>query len=143
MRISPLAWSMAAHIQSICMAGMNSDTRRKYREASPQISSPPPSQRGSGPETAAPARAMATEKSRAQRSPCRRTSRAPAKSFAPMRWATWTEKPLVAAMQKPPSSHMQVETRPIAAPAAAPRWPTMAVSMYCISTEESCAIMAG
>ena len=76
-------------------------------------------------------------------SACRSTARAPLKSLAPMRCATCTEKPLVAAMPKPPMSHMQVDTRPMDAPAAAPRWPTIEVSMYCIITDDSCARMAG
>ena len=43
----------------------------------------------------------------------------------------------------PPSSQVLVETRPIAADAFAPRLPTMAESMYCITMEEICVKIAG
>ena len=92
---------------------------------------------------AMPMSAMHPLKTGALTSPCRSTSRAALKLLAPIRCATWTEKPLPQAPQNPPSSHMQVDTRPMDAPAAAPRWPTMDVSIYCISTEDSCAMMAG
>ena len=139
----PLTCSMDAHIQSICMNGTKAATMKKYFEASEMISGVPPSQRGSGPETAIPTRAMHPLKTRALTRACRSTSRADLKSLAPIRWATWTEKPLPQAPQKPPRSHAQVDTRPMDAPAAAPRCPTMDVSIYCISTMDSWAIMAG
>ena len=107
------------------------------------ISGVPPSQWGSGPAMAIPRTAMAPLKARALTSACRSTSRAVLKSLAPIRCATCTEKPLPQAPQNPMSSHMHVDTRPMDAPAAAPRCPTMDVSMYCISTEESWAMMAG
>ena len=139
----PLTWSMEAHIQSICMKGMQAATMKKYLVASEAISSVPPSQWGSGPAMAMPMRAIAPLKMRALTSPWRSTSRALLKSLAPIRCATCTEKPLPQAPQNPPSSHMQVDTSPMDAPAAAPRWPTIDVSMYCISTEDSWAMMAG
>ena len=46
-------------------------------------------------------------------------------------------------MHKPPINHVDVETRPIAAEALAPRLPTMAASMYCIAMELSSAKIAG
>ena len=139
----PLTCSMDAHIQSICMKGRLAATMKKYFVASSTISGLPPSQWGSGPAMAMPMRAMTPLNTSAVRSACRSTTLAFLKSLAPMRWATWTEKPLPQAPQKPPRSHMQVDTRPMDAPAAAPRCPTIDVSMYCIITKDSWARMAG
>ena len=75
--------------------------------------------------------------------PCLRILRAPWKSFAPIRWAAGTEKPAAAAEQKPPNIHVHVDIRPTDAAALTPRLPTIAESMNCISTDESCAIIAG
>ena len=141
--ILPLACSMAAHVQSRIMAGMKSDMMRKYLAASATMSGPPPSHTGSCCETAAPSRPMTALNPSTHTSACRRTSRAPLKSLPPIRCATCTEKPLVTAIPNPPISHRHVLTRPIDAPAAGPRCPTMEVSMYCIITEDSCARMAG
>ena len=139
----PLTCSMDAQIQSSCMKGRKAETMKKYFVASGMISGVPPSQWGSGPAMAIPRTAMAPLKARALTSACRSTSRAVLKSLAPIRCATCTEKPLPQAPQNPISSHMHVDTRPMDAPAAAPRCPTIDVSMYCISTEESWAMMAG
>lgn len=75
--------------------------------------------------------------------PCLRILRAPWKSFAPIRWAAGTEKPAAAAEQNPPNIHVHVDIRPTDAAALTPRLPTIAESMNCISTDESCAIIAG
>ena len=139
----PLTCSMDAQIQSSCMKGRKAETMKKYFVASGTISGLPPSQRGSGPARAIPMTAMAPLKQRALTSACRSTSRAVLKSLAPIRCATCTEKPLPQAPQKPISSHMHAETRPMDAPAAAPRCPTIDVSMYCISTDDTWAMMAG
>ena len=139
----PLTCSIDAQIQSIIMNGIQADTMKKYFVASGMISGVPPSQWGSGTAMAIPRNAMHPLNRSEVRRPCRNTTRAFLKSLAPIKCATCTEKPLPQAPQKPMSSHMQVETRPMEAPAAAPRCPTIDVSMYCISTEESWAMMAG
>lgn len=74
---------------------------------------------------------------------CRSTSLASSSRFAPIRWATWTEKPVAREMHMPPSSQVEVDTRPMEAEALAPRLPTMAASMYCMAMELICARMAG
>ena len=58
-------------------------------------------------------------------------------------WATCTENPCARAMQNPPHSQVEVDTRPMEAASAAPRLPTMEASINCSSTEASCARMAG
>ena len=63
--------------------------------------------------------------------------------MAPMRWATCTENPTVAAEHTPQNSHRLLAIRPIEAEASAPSWPTMAVSIYCMTMLDSCAIIAG
>ena len=63
--------------------------------------------------------------------------------LAPSACATATLKPMVNAMHRSPKSHEVVATTPIAAEALEPSWPTMAVSIYCITTEEIWARMAG
>ena len=68
---------------------------------------------------------------------------APRMSPAPIRCATCTEKPVAAATHNPQKSHVVVETKPIAADSSAPRLPTIAASIYCMTMEESCAIIAG
>ena len=73
---------------------------------------------------------------------CRSTSLASSSRFAPIRWATWTEKPVAREMHMPPSSQVEVDTRPMEAEALAPRLPTMAASMYCMAMELICARMA-
>lgn len=52
-------------------------------------------------------------------------------------------KPAAAAEQNPPNIHVHVDIRPTDAAALTPRLPTIAESMNCISTDESCAIIAG
>lgn len=60
-----------------------------------------------------------------------------------MQCATWTAKPVEAALHKPLNSQVVVETRPIEAEALAPRLPTIAASIYCITMEDNCATIAG
>ena len=69
--------------------------------------------------------------------------RAQSQSSAPIRWATCTEKPVDAAAQSPQKSHVVVDTNPIEAEAFAPRLPTIAASMYCMTMAESWVTMAG
>ena len=66
-----------------------------------------------------------------------------AKSPAPIRCATCTENPVVAAAHNPQNSHVVVETKPMEAAAFAPRLPTIEASMYCMAMEDTCAMMAG
>ena len=57
--------------------------------------------------------------------------------------ATCTEKPAETAYVMPPSSHVLVDTKPIAAEAFAPSEPTMAESIYCITMVVICVKIAG
>lgn len=50
---------------------------------------------------------------------------------------------MAAAEHTPPKSHVVVETSPIEADASAPRCPTIAASIYCMTMDESWAITAG
>ena len=59
----------------------------------------------------------------------RNTCRALTKSFAPIKWATCTEKPNETAEHRPPKSHVADSTKPMEADAAAPSLPTIAASM--------------
>ena len=54
-------------------------------------------------------------------SDCRSTLRAASKSLAPMKWATCTENPILAAEANPPMSQPVVSTNPMAAEAFAPK----------------------
>ena len=125
------------------MAGRKSAYMRKYAVPSLRIASSPPSQPGRGPAIDAAAIPSRNEKRVTTVRPCRSTFLAPAKSPAPMRCATCTEKPWESAMQKPLQSQVLVDTRPMDAAGAAPRLPTMAASMNSSTTEASCARMAG
>ena len=71
------------------------------------------------------------------------TARPFSRSPAPENCATCTENPVTAAVHHPPSSHVELETKPMEAEALAPRLPTMAASMYCIMVVLSCARTAG
>ena len=73
----------------------------------------------------------------------RNTRRAALKSLAPMKCATCTENPMLAADARPPSSHVVVSTRPMAAEARAPRCPTIEASMKNITVAEICARILG
>jgi hypothetical protein len=44
---------------------------------------------------------------------------------------------------KPMKSHVEVVTKPIDAEAEAPKLPTIEASMYCMTIEEICAMIAG
>lgn len=74
---------------------------------------------------------------------CLNTRRALTKSPAPIRWATWTENPVDAALITPQNSQVVVDTNPIEADALAPRLPTMDASIYCMAMDDNCAIIAG
>lgn len=73
----------------------------------------------------------------------RNTWRALKKSFAPMKCATWTEKPIDAALVILPNSHVDDSTRPMDADACAPRRPTIEASIKNIITLVICARMDG
>lgn len=107
------------------------------------MSSPPPSHRGSIPLTATPIAVNIKDASIAAPVAPKNTERASERLPAPTRCATCTAKPVTIAEQSPPKSHIVVETRPIAALACAPRLPTIAASIYCITMEEICATIAG
>ena len=64
-------------------------------------------------------------------------------SPAPMRWAHCTVKPMPMEPQRPPKSQVVEATRPMAADPEAPRLPTMEASIYCMTTEEIWARIAG
>lgn len=139
----PQLWSIPAPKNSNCTAGSPAMTIMKYIPASCLISSAPPSQPGRLWLMQIPVNATITLNVSSAVIPCRRIFLAPAKSFAPIRWAACTEKPAAAAEQKPPNSQVQVDIRPTDAAALTPRFPTIAESMNCISTDESCAKIAG
>lgn len=61
----------------------------------------------------------------------------------PLAWAACTVKPVVRAAHSPPNSQVTLATTPAAAAASAFRWPSMAASMYCMTTEETWAHMDG
>ena len=142
-RILPLACSSAATRPFICRAGMDRAKIRKYTDAPCQMLSSAPSQRGRLPDTALPTSASISPKTIPNTRPCRTRFRASFSSPAPMRCAVWTQKPTVRARHRPPSSHVLEATRPIAALASRPRWPTMDESIYCMAMEETCAKIAG
>ena len=64
-------------------------------------------------------------------------------SWAPVYWATWTAKPVLTALSRPPISQMDEVLIPTAAVALAPREPTMAVSTYWTAVNRICSKMAG
>ena len=107
------------------------------------ISVPAPSQMGSGPLIPMAAAIRIPEKHSAKTKACFNTCLASRSCLAPIFWAAWTENPVATALHRPFSSHVLVETTPIAADAPAPKFPTMAVSIYCIIMEVSCARIAG
>ena len=78
-----------------------------------------------------------------QTSDCLSTRRAASKSLAPMKWATCTENPMLAAEASPPISQPVVSTSPMEAEALAPKWPTIEASMKNITVAEICARMEG
>lgn len=67
----------------------------------------------------------------------RRMDLALAISPAPMAWATCTAKPVDTAEHRPLNSQVVVETSPMEAEAFAPKLPTMAASMYCITMDDN------
>ena len=73
----------------------------------------------------------------------RNTSFASLFFFAPIKCATCTLKPAVAALQMPLKSHSDAATKPIEAESLAPNCPTIDASIYCMMIDESCTIMAG
>lgn len=115
----------------------------KYREASPTISGEPPSHIGRLRLIAMPQEANRQVNMKTVNRPFLSRLLAASKSFAPHLWATCTEKPDITAMKKPFIIQVLVDTSPIEAAGFAPRWPTMDASMYCISTDEIWARMAG
>ena len=86
---------------------------------------------------------MAKAQIRQHTSDCLNTRRAASKSLAPIKWATCTEKPILAAEARPPISHPVVSTSPMAAEAFAPRWPTMEASIKNITVADICARILG
>ena len=74
---------------------------------------------------------------------CLSTERASAGRPAPMRWATCTENPVVAALHTPAKSHIVVDTSPIEAESSAPSRPTIEASIYCMSIDVNWASIAG
>lgn len=83
------------------------------------------------------------EKMRIQVMDWRNTSFASLFFFAPIKCATCTLKPAVAALQMPLKSHSDAATKPIEAESLAPNCPTIDASIYCMMIDESCTIMAG
>ena len=75
--------------------------------------------------------------------PCRMRFLASASSPAPILCAHWTEKPIPIAIASPPKSHVEEDTRPIAAEPSAPSLPTIDASIYCMTIVEICARIAG
>ena len=107
------------------------------------MSDPPPSQKGNCRCTNMLAMSTSRLMTDVQRSPWRNTLRAFAKSLEPMKWATCTEKPSDAALVMLPMSHVVLSTRPMAAEAPAPKWPTIEASMKNMSTAVTCAKIDG
>ena len=103
----------------------------------------PPSHTGSRKLTSDAASARRKLNSSTDRSPSLTSLRAFSGSFAPVRLAICTVKPVPAAMQSPPSSHVLDDTRPMAAPSPGLRRPIMDASIYCITIPEICASIAG
>lgn len=103
----------------------------------------PPNQTGNEPLIEAPATPHNKPNKPTATKACRSTERARNMSPAPMAWATWTEKPVATAEQVPPKSHVVVDTKPMEAAAPAPKLPTIAASIYCMTMEDNCAMMAG
>ena len=101
------------------------------------------SHEGRGPEIAIPIRARRVLNARQATMACRNMDRDFTKSDAPIRWAIWTEKPVAQADRLPQMSHVDVESRPLAADASAPRLPTIDASMYCMAMAEIGATIAG
>ena len=101
------------------------------------------SHEGRGPEIAMPMRARRVLNARQATMACRNMERDLAKSDEPIRWAIWTENPVAQADRIPQKSHVDVETRPMAADASAPRLPTIDASMYCMAMAEIWATIAG
>lgn len=141
--MSPAHLSTAAERLYNWKKGRAKEKMRKYIEASCAMSVPPPSQKGRGVAMHIPPSMTIKLNSVAVTNPVRITSRALAKSFAPMKCATCTENPIEVADVIPPISHVVVSTMPIAAEARAPKLPTMAWSMKNMTTAESCASMDG
>ena len=102
-----------------------------------------PNHSGKTPLIATPMAASAKLNNVVEVTACRNTLRAPCISPAPILCATCTENPVDDAMHSPQNNHVVVETRPMAAASSAPRLPTIAASIYCITIEESCATTAG
>ena len=86
---------------------------------------------------------MATAQISEHTNDCLSTRRAASKSLAPIKCATCTEKPMLAAEASPPISHPVVSTSPMAAEAFAPRWPTMEASIKNITVADICARILG
>lgn len=143
MRMLPLHLSMLPARLDIWSMGRASENIRKYIDASAAMSAPPPSQKGSREWMAMAVSMSVVLKMRVHTMPCRNTRRARSKLPAPKQWATWTEKPMEAALSSPPKSHVVDSTRPMDADCRAPRLPTMAASMKNISTDDSWASIDG
>ena len=62
---------------------------------------------------------------------------------APILWAACIENPDATAPVIPPNSQVLLDTSPMDADASAPRLPTIDASMYCITMDVICAIIAG
>ena len=103
----------------------------------------PPNHWGKAPLTDTPIAANSALNANVEGTERRNMERAQSQSSAPIRWATCTEKPVDAAAQSPQKSHVVVDTHPIEAEAFAPRLPTIAASMYCMTMAESWVTMAG
>ena len=97
----------------------------------------PPNQTGNEPLIEAPATPHNKPNKPTATKACRSIVLAFRISPAPMEWATCTEKPVAAAEQVPPKSHVVVETKPMEAAALAPKLPTMAASIYCMTMEDN------
>ena len=107
------------------------------------ISSLPLSQIGRYPLIMIPMDARITENIIMQVIDWRKTSRASLFFFAPIRCATCTLKPDVAALHIPLNSQVEAATSPIDAESFAPNCPTIDASIYCIMIDDSCTIIAG
>ena len=103
----------------------------------------PPSHTGRCGLTSMPVTDNSTPKTIAITSDWQNTSRALSVFPAPKNCAAWTEKPVTAETQRPPKSHDELATSPIAADASAPRLPTIAASIYCMIIELISARIAG
>ena len=142
-RILPVACSCPTVTLSSCRAGRNRPYTSRYAEASCHISCSARSSRGSGEDRNAASTASTELKSSVRTMACFIMFRASSSRPPPTCWAVSTLNPMAAAMAKPLKSHVAEAISPTEADCAAPRRPTMAASINCITMVANCAMMAG